>query len=89
MPEKEDSTAGTPDIKPGTSTTSIMSGHSDRQRADAHGNRIHKGGNQRCSFRDEQGEESVQDVKEVTAYKTSHFTGTYDEEKQSCGCIIM
>mmetsp|Transcript_87514 Transcript_87514/g.271971 ORF Transcript_87514/g.271971 Transcript_87514/m.271971 type:complete len:94 (+) Transcript_87514:180-461(+) len=91
-PAAEDNTLSPPNIRSGKSSTSIISGHSARERVDSHGNPIQKGSkNHRCSFRDEQdASQAIHDVKEVTAYKTPYFGGEYrDDDKQGCACTLM
>mmetsp|Transcript_31543 Transcript_31543/g.85577 ORF Transcript_31543/g.85577 Transcript_31543/m.85577 type:complete len:96 (-) Transcript_31543:388-675(-) len=81
-----------PGLRQGKSSHSIISGHSERERIDAHGNLIQRGSKMhRCSFRDEKDAgQGVQDVKEVTAYKTPHFGADYgDGEKAGCSCALM
>lgn len=81
-----------PGIRSGKSSHSIISGSVQRDRVDAKGIAIQKGGkNHRCSFRDELDEKQpVHDVKEVTAYKTPYFNNDYrDDDKQGCACTLM
>lgn len=87
----ERTSIATGDGTPGSPTSGIIKGNSGRDgRVDANGNKIAPGGHMRCSFRDEQGQGNVSDVKEITAYKTPYMGGMdQDTEKQGCACTLL
>jgi len=97
-PQGDQDASKVPEIRPGKSQTSILSGSDKiaaRQRCDSHGNTIAKGSKtHRCSWRDEvDGQKAVSDIKEVQAFKSHNLPsggfGDPDHEKQGCACILM
>lgn len=82
---------GTVSGDPSSPSGSIIKGNSGREsRVDANGNKIVAGGNMRCSFRDELGQGTVSEVKEITAYKSPYLGGMdQDSEKQGCACTLL
>jgi hypothetical protein len=90
--EVQDADKGEGEVKKARSTASILSGkNTDRgPRVDAKGNPIEKGGKQHgLVFRDQAQGGSVQDVKEVTAYKHPFGTNYTDEQEKIACCSLM